>query len=279
MEIKNPITFKSQEVKFQPVQDDLFEALILEGIIDKQDKWDVYKFLGKPIPRVSEILRECIGKDYLMKWALNLGKENYDRESNYTLYTGTLVHELIENFLLYGAKKEIDYRAYPVRMKTEKAYQNFLSWYRDMVNNGYEIKPIEIEQEVTCPWYGGTIDCIMNISNKSIDLDHNYIVDFKTSKQISIDYFLQTYSYLWALLWNRTEINPNIPKIDGLGIIRVDKEKPQYETLFLRYNNPAEARILTDLDSGFASMVNWYYHLINLNYDLKQAKKMERQQR
>ena len=59
-----------------------------------------------------------------------------------------------------------------------------------------------------------------------------------------------------------------------MGIIRIDKYKDKYESMFLDYGHPETAMILNDISYGFGSMINWYYHLINLNYDLKQIKKL-----
>lgn len=273
MIIKNPLTFEDMVVNLQPEQDDLFDALVLEGIINKREKWSTYKFGDMNVPRVSEILKECIGKDYLMKWALRLGKEAYDRESIDTLMTGTLVHEMIEHFLLYGVKKDVQFRSYKMKMKTEKAYLNFLSWYRDKINQGYTIEPVAIEKEIVCPWFGGTIDCIMRLYHKERGIDKIYIVDFKTSKQFSIDYLLQTFAYLWAIRWNKIYTDSTLPEIDGIGVIRIDKENNKYEDLFLDYEVPEQASILTDIEHGLASMINWFYHITNLNYDLRIAKK------
>lgn len=275
MIMKNPITFENMDIDIKPKQDDLFDALVLEGIVDKREKWSTYKFGDMNVPRVSEILKDCIGKDYLMKWALNLGKDAYNRESTDTLITGTIVHEMIEHFLFYGVKKEVNYKSYRMRMRTEKAYLNFLSWYRNMINNGYEITLLYIEKETVCPWYGGTIDCGINIKHEKYNIDRNYIVDFKTSKQISIDYFLQTYAYLWSEHFNKHYFDPSIPEIHGIGIIRIDKEQNRYEDIFLDYNDTEKSRILDDINVAFSSMLNWYYHIINLNYDLRMSKKFK----
>ena len=48
-----------------------------------------------------------------------------------------------------------------------------------------------------------------------------YIIDFKTSKQISYEYIIQTCAYMWLI---NNGFFPEISHIDGVGIIRVDKE-------------------------------------------------------
>jgi hypothetical protein len=260
----NPLYFINENI---PLEDDCFDALCLEGIISKREKWDVYNFFGINVPRVSEILKDTIGKDYLMKWALNLGKEVYERESRETLITGTIVHEMIEYFLIHGDKKEADYRSYQMKRKAEQAYYNFVSWYRDMIKNGHTIKPLFIEREIVCPWYGGTIDCIMEIDGNT------YIIDFKTSRSISMDYLLQTYAYYWSIKWNRNNLITDLPDIDGIGVIRIDKDKDKYEFILLDGNHNEDAnRILSSIGYSFSSMINWYYHQQDMKYQLKQSK-------
>ena len=274
--IVEPIFFTDNNTKRCPTNDNNYDILILEGIINKREKWDHYNFNGVPVPRVSELLKETIGKDYLLKWALRLGQEEYERETRDTLYTGTIVHDLIEHFLKYGTKKVIHFKSYSIRMKTERAYNNFVTWYRDMVSKGYKIESLYNELPITCPWFGGTIDCIMRITDSN-GLSYTYIVDFKTSKQITIDYFLQTYAYKWMVDWNRQYINPNLPIIDGLGIIRIDKSADKYEGVFYNVHDEFGLNFINRLDVSLGSMINWFYHLINLRYEFSQGKKYRKE--
>lgn len=254
-----------------PTQDDNETARQLNGIIEKRKKWDTYTFAGVAVPRVSELLKECIGKEYLMKWAANLGKSYY-KESSQTLYIGTLVHEMIEHFLLFGTHKEIDFFSYNVRIKTEKAFKNFLNWYNDRIKQGFKIIPMNIEKPTTNPWFGGTIDCIMQFEYNGIV--RNYVMDFKTSKKITMDYILQTYAYYWSENWNATYIEYNTnPILDGIGIIRIDKEKDTYEDLILDFNNPDNLMFLSDIDTALGSIINWFYHIQNMNANLKAMRK------
>lgn len=265
--IREAVYFNDYNNK-EPNQDNNSRILYLN---EANNKWKTYTFNGKQVPRVSDLLKECIGKDYLLRWAANLG-ENYKRESAHTLYIGTLVHEMIEYFLFFGGYKEIDFRSYNVKVKTEKAYSNFLSWYNDKIEKGFKISPISIEKQTTNPWFGGTIDCIMRLEYNGIS--RNYIVDFKTSKKISIEYILQTYAYYWSENWNYN-FNGDISvcKLDGLGIIRIDKEKDTYEDLFLDFNNPENYYFLSDIDYALGSIINWYYHMQIINNDLSNMKR------
>lgn len=276
IDIKHPIYFiddlyhtDNKEFIYQPEQDKLFDVMVLGGIIDKREKWDTYTFNNCPVPRVSEILKETIGKEYLVKWALALGKSQYYYETKDILSIGTLVHEMIEAYLL---KKQIKmkYDSFRIKNQVVQSFLNFKVWHTNMINQGYKLEPLYIEKTITCPWYGGTIDCVMKITSPSGDVK-NYIIDFKSSKNLSIDYFLQTYAYAWSWNWNKIEMKADIPLIDGgIGVIRCDKEYSRHEAIFL--NMDRDADIFRNLDTGFASMLNWYYHIINLNYDLSTMK-------
>lgn len=245
-----------------------------EAVENKIDKFDTYQFQGRGVPRVSEILKKCLGKDYLVTWAARLGLEEYRKESNRTLYIGSIVHECIEYFLIHGEIKIPDNISSPsVRNKIRRAVENFVDWYNSMVSKGYIIRIIAIEQQTTNPWFGGTIDCIMNISNPNIKYSKNFIVDFKTSKSISIDYILQTYAYLWSVRWNKQFYDPTLPNIDGIGIIRIDKEAVKFEDLFLSTTEHTD--IMVDLGYTLNSMISWYYHILITEYNLKLGKRMK----
>lgn len=269
--IINPLKFVEQTEWLERNNNIVIEH---DGVINKLDKFDTYEFKGRGVPRVSEILKKCLGKDYLVIWAARLGLEEYKKESNRTLYIGSIVHECIEYFLLHGDIKIPDNISSPaVRNKIKRAVENFVDWYNSMISKGYIIRVIAIEQKTTNPWFGGTIDCIMNISNPNTGYDKNFIIDFKTSKSISIDYILQTYAYLWSVRWNKQFYDPSLPDIDGIGIIRIDKEAVKFEDLFLTVTEHIE--IMLDIEYTLNSMVNWYYHILIIEYNLKLGKRMK----
>ena len=243
------------------------DPLILSGIIAKRDKWNHYMYNNIPVPRVSEILSATIGKDYLKKWAAKLG-DNYENESLRILDTGTLAHYLIEDFLTYGHIKD-NYDSttikYADRDQSYNCFNNFISWWNYMIDTGYKIDVLELEHTVTCPYYGGTIDCIANITDPD-GYSANYILDFKSSKSISQDYFLQTMMYLKAYEYHDAFIN--LPTINGIGVIRVDKEKSKYEYMIARKD--IDYNFLYSLNEAVNAMVYWFYNQINISYEYKQ---------
>lgn len=238
----------------------LQDIFLLDNISEQYrlKNFDTYEFNGIPVPRVSNILKECISKEFLISWAARLGMKQYMIEKNKATTIGSRVHEMIEYYLVNGTDLDLGYKIAPGYIKNVNiAYNNFKSWLDNINRLGYKIEKIlAIEKEVTCPYYGGTIDCIMQINNAI------YIIDFKTSKQISYEYIIQTCAYMWLV---NNGYLPEISRIDGIGIIRVDKEKEnKFEDLFLNYHIPYQRDIIDKYISGFGSLLNSYYNNINM---------------
>ena len=245
------------------------ELETLEGIEECRDKWTVYSYNGTPVPRMTEILSTCIGKDYLVQYALRC--KDYYSESSQTLYIGTTVHEMIEEFLLTGTvdMSKINFMNETVFNRVTKAYNNFVRWYNDMIAEGYTIETLEIEKKIVLPWYAGTMDCIMRITEPGSRNSSNFVVDFKTSTKIAMDYLIQTYGYMWGVNWYRQFINQEeYPQIDGIGIIRVDKKSKKYETLFLKNTDSN----MVNIHNGFVSCLDWFYYQKNLEFIVKNNK-------
>ena len=246
------------------------DIIFMDGIESKRKSFTKYMFYDISVPRVNEILTAVIGKEFLIQWALKLGLEEYTKERKEILMIGSLVHEYIEDFLLKTNKKKTYIYSRRIYGDTMTAFNNFKSWYMDKQRNGFIMTTLYTEVVTTNPWFGGTIDNITNFKHELFNLDKNFIIDYKTSKSISIEYLLQTYAYLWSWNWNRIYINPELPHIDGIMIVRIDKNKENhYEDLVVELNNP----IINDLDYGLGAMINWYYSTINLNDRLKYMRK------
>lgn len=237
----------------------------LTGIEDHRSKWNHYIYNGIPVPRVSEIIKYCFGnKDSIIKWASSLGHK-YINTRDTILDTGTSTHELIEEALRIGIDNSdaIDFNSYNRGNKSHihTAFDNFIYFCNYIKSFGYEYEVLEIEKEVVCPLYGGTIDCIMRIKDNN-GRSLNYIIDFKTSKFIAPEYLLQTMLYQYA---------ENNYHIDGIGIVRLDKYfKPVYD--FILINIFDDTTMMMDLYKDAGAMVNWYYHQISLEHELEQFK-------
>ena len=66
----------------------------------------------------------------------------------------------------------------------------------------------------------------------------------------------------------------NCPRIDGVGIIRVDKEtKHKYEDMFLNYNIPWQADIINRYITDFGILVQSYYTILSMEKEFSSIKK------
>ena len=248
----------------------LTDLFLLENIDEKyrNKHFDYYDYQGIGVPRVTHILNQCINRDFLIMWAAKLGKQKYFIEKNNATTIGSRTHELIDEFLSTGRFAEnIFYKIPPSLKKSVSiAFDNFKEWMNELANKGYFISDIiAMEKPITCPYFGGTIDCICRINGKV------YIVDFKTSKQISPEYLLQVCAYMWVC--NSGYVD-NIPHIDGIGIIRVDKEtKHKYDDLFLNYSVPWQADIINRYISDFGILLQSYYTILSMESEFSGIKK------
>ena len=238
-----------------------------EALMTKVPEWNHYKFYisgnkYKPVPRVSEILDACIGKSYLQSWSASLGS-TYESTRQMILNTGTYAHILIEDFLKYGnirdENKEFDSNRPYYREQALKCYSNFVAWWNNMIEQGFKIDILAIEKPIVCKLYGGTADIIARIKDPN-GLVGNYILDFKTSTSMTIDYFYQTVMYMYAM---NTNDNETI-KIDGVGVIRCDKYRSVYEYLII--NKQKDPEFINCLRETTRSMVEYYYRRIESEY-------------
>ena len=117
-------------------------------------------------------------------------------------------------------------------------------------------KVIATELTVVCPYYGGTIDLIAQI-NGAI-----YIIDYKTSSEITYEYILQVCAYMWMI---NNGYSDKVSYVNGIGIIRLDKNKyGTYDDYFLNEFIPYQKQILDYSINTFISMVYTYFNLINI---------------
>lgn len=242
--------------------DDVFGLDIIEKY--RKDSFDTYYFNGLPVPRVSEIIKKCINKEYLIWWAARVGSKNMMTIQNKATYVGTLVHRKIEHYILTG---EEDFKLSTfdesIIRQVNTSFKNFKLWLQRLNNAGYKLeKVIATELSVVCPYYGGTIDLVAQI-NGAI-----YIIDYKTSTKITYDYILQVCAYMWMI---NNGYSIKVPHVNGIGIIRIDKNKyGVHDDYFLNEFIPCQKQILDYNINAFISMVYSYYNLINAELQFDQ---------
>lgn len=193
---------------------------------------------GIPVPRVTEIISKMISEEYLLYWANGLGfkHQSYKKTIEAAADLGSLTHDLIHRFL---TDKPSPTNNIP--------YLAFRKWWMD-INASNEVKVIGAEQELTCPYFGGTYDLLIEINGLL------YLVDFKTSNHVSYKYFLQLAAYKYML-----ELQGY--NIAGCIILQLDKKEIKYTEYPLVFSNKDHFEYIQRSLHTFLSLVYSYYNI------------------
>lgn len=210
------------------------------------DKETPYIYNGKFVPRVTEILSSMLHEDYIVNWANHLGfkRTSYKDAIQEAANKGTFTHNFIENKLKYNNDPLMDMIPLELKYDVKNAYNSFLYWWNTVQEN-HDIYILMQEVPLICPYFGGTLDLLMDIDDK------RYLIDFKTSNYISYKYYLQlsAYKYILSTIYGI--------EVDKLMIIQFDKKGVNYCEYLLDCINDKE---YIDLCTNtFFSLLNAYY--------------------
>lgn len=197
-----------------------------------------YEYNGIPVPRVTEIISKMISEEYLLYWANSLGfkHQGYKKTVEAAANIGSETHDLINRFLLGE-----------VFNSNNIPYLGFRKWWMD-INSNNEVKVVGSEQTLTCPYFGGTYDLLVEINGLL------YLVDFKTSNHISYKYFLQLAAYKYML--EQQGYN-----IAGCIILQLDKKVIEYSEYPLVFANPYHEEFIDNCFNTFLSLVFGYHNI------------------
>ena len=193
---------------------------------------------GIPVPRVTEIISKMISEEYLLYWANALGfkHQGYKKTVETAANIGSEAHALINRFL-NGE----------VFNSNNIPYLGFRKWWIDITSCN-EVKVVGSEEPLTCEYFGGTYDLLMDINGLL------YLVDFKTSNHISYKYFLQLAAYRYML-------EQKGYKISGCIILQLDKQRIEYEEYPLIFSNQYHLDFINNCFNTFLSLVYGYYNI------------------
>lgn len=187
---------------------------------------------GTHVPGATTIAG-MLDKPFLVKWANKLGKQGIDVTEYVTATAkkGTLIHEIVESHILH---KEIDLSNFTDAEihEAEKAFYKYLEWEKL-----HEVEKIEIELGLVSEEYKycGIIDFYCKLDGKYT------IVDFKTSKSISNEHFLQVSSYVQLLKENNYPVDQimvlNIPRDDTIDFKTEYMKLESCEVYFEMFKN------------------------------------------
>lgn len=211
------------------------------SVANLTDKERYANIKGRTVPSVTEIIHNMNHSDTLMRWSNSIGLKGI-RYSDYMKQAssfGTEAHSNIERFLKENKKSE------------NIPYLGFMMWYNNLINNGHQIEIIGSEVPITCLWFGGTCDLIIRIDGKV------YIVDFKTSNHVSVNYFLQLSAYKYLV-----EREMNIQIDGGLIVLQLNKTEPGYDEFILLMEIKEHFFFIENCTVTFLSLVYAYYHVV-----------------
>lgn len=224
--------------------------------VDPEIKSKKYLYNNNYVPRVTEILSAMLHEDYLLGWANHLGFTNkrYSTVMKGYCDVGTGVHDTIEKYLKHNI---LDYSNIPNEhmRQVENGVRSFLEWFEIIkINTEYNI--LEIEEELVCNRFGGTCDLLIDINDKV------YLIDFKTSKNISYKHFLQlsAYRYMYSL----KGIN-----IDGVMILQLNKEDVIFTEHLVDLSLPEGISFIDSCTETFMGLVYSYYNRLAVESNFK----------
>lgn len=221
---------------------------------------DRYFFNDIPVPRTTEILSSMLHDDYLMVWANNIGlyqKIKYKESMEKSSTIGTYSHELVEQYI---RKQEYDINHYNIRdfsifNAVNNCIGSFKLWYEQVFSNN-DVCILGMEEKMSCEFFGGTYDALLNINGKV------YLVDFKTSNHISYKYFLQIAAYRYML--HLQGIN-----IDGAIILQLDKKQPSFTEYIIHLDNEEHLDFINNCERCFFSLVYAYFNRLQVEQQYK----------
>ena len=209
-----------------------------------------YEHDGKPVPRVTEIISSCRHNESLMGWANHLGfkHQSYKNVLNAAADYGTAVHSALEKYI----------KGEPIPDGTPtEPMEAFELWWKQLTRDN-DVKVLGQEFVLTCPWYGGTYDMLLNINGKP------WLVDFKTSNHIRVEYSLQLAAYRNMLKYN------NIVKdLSGFVVLRLCKHSPEFEEFIIDMLRPAHEHYMNECSSAFGAMAYQYWMMKDIENKFK----------
>ena len=186
-------------------------------------------------------------EDFLMIWANNIGlyqRKKYKDELDKASTKGKYVHDAIEEYIQNDNELDLNTVASGYRIEVSYAYGSFREWWNVVSRNN--IRVISQEFKLICPWFGGTLDLLIEING------HIYLLDFKTSNHPSYKYFLQLAAYRYML---REFYGIDIY---GCGIIKLNKKVIGFEEFIIDKSNLEYEEFMNLCERTFLSLVYGY---------------------
>lgn len=211
---------------------------------------DHYNIDGRDYTRVSEVLN-IINKPYLNTWRVSKGKKESDRISKEAIDIGNQVHKALEQSIKIKLKqpfKLVEIFTPEADKIVNKALKDYKKWQR---KTGFKPLQTELTVHSDCYNYAGTLDCVGTIN------DEIAIIDWKTSKRINKEHYLQVAAYADAYC----EMTGKFPT--HLYILRFTKtKKSKFEPIKL-----TEGERIKCFDLFENALNLWHYFNNNIKHN------------
>lgn len=231
---------------FNRIEEILLEDISGDTIEYKDSKKHFYQYGNILVPSVTTIISRCIQEDYLLNWANYLGfkRIKYRDKLNEAAILGTMGHNAIESYLKSGIES------------ANICLASFKLWWND-INTQHKVKILGIEQEMVLPYCGGTYDLLLSID------DRIYLLDLKTSNNLSYKYFIQLAAYR-HMLYKTQDIN-----VDGCIVLQLDKSIASFNEQVLDFSINEHYAFIEQCAYTFISMVLSFYNIYRTEINYK----------
>lgn len=210
-----------------------------------------YSYKGYKVPRVTSVLSDMLNEEYLITWANNVGlfqrkKHTFYRNKATTI--GSAVHNAIQEQIQFEVNPDFEnIKDGKDRQAATLSYNAFNDWWSIVKDKS---RVILEEYTLITEYCGGTLDLLININGKL------YLLDFKTSTQISFKYYVQLAAYRRMLY----ELMGYI--VDGVIVLRLDKKNGKFEESILDFSNYDDLYFISQCDSLFIAILYGYYNRV-----------------
>jgi hypothetical protein len=177
---------------------------------------------GARVPGVTTI-SGMLDKPFLKVWANNIGlqgikmKEYVDDKAS----IGTLAHQMVQDYFEENETEFLNYTNEQIDL-AENALLSFWEWEKE---NDIEIIEMETHMVSDEMLYGGTIDCYCMLNGRKT------LLDFKTSKAVYKDYFVQVSAYK-ALLEEQGK------EVEDVAILRIGRDETEgFEIIYVEHTD------------------------------------------
>ena len=248
-----PIKFNEQEHTYQNTDTNEFYTGVTTILNVKEKpflKWWTAKEVVKFLADKHQAIKDCTPDQYTA--LLDEAKKAHVKKSDQAKDKGHIVHAWIEEYINSCTIPEV-----PEDEQIEKAIEQFLAW--EKAHTVYWLACELVVASITHK-FAGTIDAVAAVDNKLA------LIDFKTSSQISDDYFLQTAAYQIALE------EMGLSTISQRMILRVPKDGSEFESMVVPTELDFDKEVflhLRQVHRWNVNIENNYSHFLSKRSDKK----------